>query len=320
MMKTSIVQAISEKHDFVIMPHRHPDGDAVGSSLALALALAALGKNVKVWSLDPLPYDVAFLETGAFWVDTWDEEEPLDYIIALDSSDPGRLEDRPASLSRPLINIDHHKTNTRYGDLCWVDPEASATGEMIHELIESLGVPLSVPMATALYVAISTDTGSFMYTNTSRRTHLIAGDLLSRGIDLDTINRHLYQNISLNKFRLDAYALGKVAFYDEGALGIVVISEAEMKAYDCTNTDHIVEAVRNIDTVSVAVLIVERRDEVKVSMRSKGAVDVSEIALKHQGGGHANAAGFSSSHDLETTEKLLIKEFGQVGIRSDRHQ
>ncbi|OPL08385.1 MAG: hypothetical protein AVO33_10535 [delta proteobacterium ML8_F1] len=320
MMKNSIVEAIVQHHDFLIMPHMHPDGDAVGSSLALALALEALGKNVRVFSLDPIPYDIAFLKTQNFWVSTLEADVALDYVIALDASDEGRLMDRLDRLKAPLINIDHHKTNTGYGALNWVDETASATGEIIFELIKALDVPLSAAMATALYVAISTDTGSFMYANTTKRTHLIAGELLGLGIDLEGINRHLYQNIPMNKFRLNAYVLEKAEFHALGGLGLAVVQAEDMKRFNCTNTDNIVEALRNIDSVEVAVLVVERDGLVKVSMRSKGAVDVSEIALKYKGGGHVNAAGFSSELGIEETKDRIIKEFSAIGFRTDHHQ
>lgn len=307
-MKNKIVKMIMENQSFLILPHVKPDGDAIGSTMALAKALRQLNKSVLIYSLDEVPYDVKFIDDETLFKNELVDFE-YDVIFALDSSDFGRLKDREAILNKPVINIDHHKTNTLYGDLNWVNPDASATGEMVYELLQSLPLDIDVEVAQALYVAIATDTGNFIYSNTTRKTHLIVADLMNVGIDVPLISRYLYQNIPLNKFRFDSAVLNRVEFHHEGRLAIVMVSDSMKSDFQCDNTDNLVEAVRNIQGVEVAALIVERGDEVKISLRSKNQVDVSAIAQKNSGGGHKNAAGFSQPKDMEKAKALVVKEF-----------
>lgn len=307
-MKNKIVKMIMENQSFLILPHVKPDGDAIGSTMALAKALRQLNKSALIYSLDEVPYDVKFIDDETLFKNELVDFE-YDVIFALDSSDLGRLKDREAILNKPVINIDHHKTNTLYGDLNWVNPDASATGEMVYELLKSLPLDIDVEVAQALYVAIATDTGNFIYSNTTQKTHLIVADLMNVGIDVPLISRYLYQNIPLNKFRFDSAVLNRVEFHHEGRLAIVMVSDSMKSDFQCDNTDNLVEAVRNIQGVEVAALIVERGDEVKISLRSKNQVDVSAIAQKNSGGGHKNAAGFSQPKDMEKAKALVVKEF-----------
>lgn len=307
-MKNKIVKMIMENQSFLILPHVKPDGDAIGSTMALAKALRQLNKSALIYSLDEVPYDVKFIDDETLFKNELVDFE-YDVIFALDSSDLGRLKDREAILNKPVINIDHHKTNTLYGDLNWVNPDASATGEMVYELLQSLPLDIDVEVAQALYVAIATDTGNFIYSNTTQKTHLIVADLMNVGIDVPLISRYLYQNIPLNKFRFDSAVLNRVEFHHEGRLAIVMVSDSMKSDFQCDNTDNLVEAVRNIQGVEVAALIVERGDEVKISLRSKNQVDVSAIAQKNSGGGHKNAAGFSQPKDMEKAKALVVKEF-----------
>ncbi len=307
-MKNKIVKMIMENQSFLILPHVKPDGDAIGSTMALAKGLRQLKKNVLIYSHDEIPFDVKFIEDETLFKNELLDFE-YDVIFALDSSDLGRLKDRELLLNKPIINIDHHKTNTLYGHLNWVDPDASATGELIYELLKSLQIDFDKEVAQAIYVAIATDTGNFIYSNTTQKTHLIVADLMKANIDVPLISRYLYQNIPLNKFRFDSAVLNHVEFYHEGQLGIVLVSDALKTEFQCENTDNLVEAVRNIQGVEVAALIVERGDEVKISLRSKNHVDVAVIAQKNKGGGHKNAAGFSLPKDLDKAKALVIKEF-----------
>ena len=307
-MKNKIVKTIMENQSFLILPHVKPDGDAIGSTMALAKGLKQLNKNVLIYSHDEVPYDVKFIDDKDLFKNELVDFE-YDVIVALDSSDLGRLKDREAVLNKPVINIDHHKTNTLFGDLNWVNPDASATGEMVYELLKLLPVDITIEIAQALYVAIATDTGNFIYSNTTQKTHLIVADLMNMKIDVPLISRYLYQNIPLNKFRFDSAVLNHVEFHYDGRLGIVMVSDSMKNEFHCNNTDNLVEAVRNIQGVEVAALVVERGDEVKISLRSKNHVDVSAIAQKNSGGGHKNAAGFSMPKDMEKAKDLVIKEF-----------
>ena len=209
MMKINIINKIKENQSFLIMSHLHPDGDAIGSALALSKGLIKLNKDVRFVMLDEIPFDVKFLNHKQYMVNKI-ENFQYEIIIALDSSDLGRLKDKEHLLTKPIINIDHHKTNTNYGDINWVDENASATGELMYDLLKELNVELDDDIAQDLYVAIATDTGNFIYSNTTMNTHFIVADLMKYGIDVPKISRNLYQNIPMNKFRFDTNVLEMV--------------------------------------------------------------------------------------------------------------
>jgi phosphoesterase RecJ-like protein len=164
-------------------------------------------------------------------------------------------------------------------------------------------------MAQDLYVAIATDTGNFIYSNTTQKTHLIVAELMNCGIDVPMISRNLYQNIPLKKFQFDAHVLDHVKFSHEGKLGYVAITDQMQRMFNCDNTDNIAEAIRDIEGVEVSIMATERAGAVKVSMRSKEVADVAEIAQRHGGGGHTNAAGFGTEMTLLEIIETLEKEF-----------
>ncbi|MBN2260929.1 MAG: bifunctional oligoribonuclease/PAP phosphatase NrnA [Clostridiales bacterium] len=313
-MMKKIINRINASKSIVIMPHLKPDGDAVGSSLALAKGLLKLNKKVKIISLDEISYELKFLDFHDFWVSSLNIDE-YDLIISLDSSDIDRLKDRIEFLVKPIINIDHHKTNTFFGELNFVDSEASATGEIIYNLLIEMNVDFDTEISEDLYTAIATDTGNFMYSNTTSITHEIIAKLMKNNIDVTEISRNLFQNIPLKKFIFDAKVLDQVEFYNNNQVGIVTISHEIRNTYGCKNTDNIVEAIRNIEGVEISVVIVEKENEVKISMRSKSDFDVAEIAVNHGGGGHKNAAGFGMATTLEAAKKLILEELDNVYAR-----
>jgi phosphoesterase RecJ-like protein len=311
MMMNNIIKIIKKNQSFIILPHLKPDGDAIGSSLALAKGLKKINKNVKIISLDAVPYDVKFLDCEDLLVNSIDMES-VDIVFALDSSDIGRLEDRKEFLVKPIVNIDHHKTNTLYGELNLVKEDACSTGEIIYNLLNNLKIDIDSDIATDLYTAIASDTGNFMYSNTTAKTHEIAAELITKGIDVAEISMYLYQNIPLNKFKFNTEVLNKVEFYFDSKVALVTISKELKDKYKNDNTDSIVESIRNIEGVEVAILIDERKNIAKISMRSKKDIDVSSIALKNGGGGHVNAAGFEVDSGLEAAKKNVIKELGMI--------
>lgn len=310
-MMNNIIKTIEKNQSFIILPHLKPDGDAIGSSLALAKGLKKINKNVKIISLDEVPYDVEFLNREDYFVDSIDMES-IDIIFALDSSDIERLEDRKEFLVKPIVNIDHHITNTLYGDLNLVKEDACATGEIIYNLLNSLRINIDREIATDIYTAIASDTGNFMYSNTNAKTHEIVANLITKGIDIAEISMYLYQNTPLNKFKFNTEILSRVEFFFDNKVALVAISNELKDKHKCGNTDSIVESIRNIEGVEVAILIDERINETKVSMRSKKDIDVSSIALNNGGGGHVNAAGFESDLDIESTKKNIVKELGTI--------
>jgi phosphoesterase RecJ-like protein len=305
---SSLHQTVSELRGadkFVLCTHENPDGDALGSLAALQLALVALGKDsVSFMAPDefPLPYEYRFLEMDGLVTDP-----PADLaertIVFLDC---GNIDRNPAdALKRDgarIVNIDHHHDNTLFGTVNHVDPEASSTAEMVWAMLKPLEVSLSREIAEALYVGLVTDTGKFMYENTSPRAHEMAGELLTAGINAQEIYRHLYENVPQGKLELLARGLARVERYDDGLLTITQITRED---YETTGAEEgysegVVDHLRAVEGTAVAGLVRELLGEGKSGMRkvslraTDDRVDVSRIARAQGGGGHRRAAGFST--------------------------
>ncbi len=307
--------SLSNTHSVVILPHTMPDGDTIGSCVALFLGLKQLGKEAYIVLDDTLPKDIAFLNENILSLEAFAAlgVEP-DTCMSVDLSDLNRLAQRQfLTENKVLWNIDHHVTNLGFGDVKVVDIEASSTGEIIFALLKHWGVQLTQDMAEALYVAISSDTGSFKYANTTPRTHRIVAELLEVGIRRDWISLNLYHSEPPSKLKLHAMSLSQLHIYPSGhvARAFVTLEMLEMTNAHMTESDGLVERIRDIEHIDTVLLIKEiSPQEIKISMRSIGDVDVSKIALAYGGGGHKNAAGFSLACTLE--EALTIID-GIVG-------
>lgn len=297
-----------------ILPHTMPDGDTIGSSVALFLGLKQLGHKAYIIIDDQIPDEIKCISDGH--ITSVDEAKntglTFDLCISVDMSDNERLRERQFFAdTAELWNIDHHQTNTYFGDLTLVDTTASATGEIIFGLLHAWGVTLTSEIAEALYVAIVTDTGSFKYQNTTATTHRIVADLLEVGIDTEKISRSLYHNEPQSKIQLHAVCMQDLAFYQNGKVAVAVVSQALLKAHSANmlETDGLVEKIRDIRGVEMVVLLKEINDsEIKISMRSIGAVDVSSVAQSFGGGGHKNAAGFSVKGSLQLAIDTVVNE------------
>ncbi len=312
-MFSDIVMRIKKAKRILIIPHIMPDGDTIGSSIALKLALQKIGKIVCVHNIDPLPDDISFIGTE-YIADATDFVASADLAIALDSSDKNRLSipyDDICELD--IINIDHHRTNENFGLFNLVLPEVSATGEIIYNLIISMGIEIDAAIAENIYIAIATDTGRFLYSNTHPETMKIASELLEKGIDIDNLNIQLYQNQPFDKVMFESEAMLSLKLYYEKRLSVLCLEKSLFEKYGLNHTasDGIVERARNIRGVDISFLLKEVEGSVKVSMRSKGDYDVSKIASIFGGGGHKNAAGFVTKHKLGEISKLLIEEAGK---------
>jgi phosphoesterase RecJ-like protein len=311
-MFTDIVKRIQNAKKILIIPHIMPDGDTIGSSIALKLALQNMGKIACVHNIDPLPDDISFIGTE-YLADATDFVASADLAISVDASDKNRLSIPFEAISGlDIINIDHHRTNDNYGFLNIVVPNAAATGEIIYRLIQFMGIKITREMAESLYIAIATDTGRFLYSNTSSETMKIVADLLEKGIDIDNLNIQLYQNQSFNKVMFESEALLSMKLYYANHVSMICLKKSlfEKHGVNHTASDGIVERARNICGVNISLLLKEVQDTVKVSMRSKSDFDVSKIAEVFGGGGHRNAAGFVTQYTMEKISKLLIEEVG----------
>jgi len=302
---------------YLLTTHEGPDGDALGSLLAMHHLLGRLGKDSVMFLAAkefPLPIEYRFLPLEEVF-----HEQPADMadrtVVFLDCGNIDRMPfDFLRGDGRRVVNIDHHHDNTRFGDVNLVDVEASSTAEIVYALALHLGVEISPEMASALYVGLVTDTGRFMYENTNADTHRIAAALIDAGVDVNDTYRRLYEHVPLEKLRLVARALEAIERPCEG-LAITYITEDD---YEQTGsgeemTEGIIDFLRSLEGVKVAAVIRELGSRGsaarKVSLRSSGDdVDVSAIAREYGGGGHVRAAGFSSDLGKDEIVEMLCSQ------------
>jgi phosphoesterase RecJ-like protein len=304
-----IIAALQQCSTVLISVHKSPDGDALGSQLALMLALEKAGKSVTAHNLDPVPEIYRFLphanriKTGKLM------SGPYDACIVLDADPPrtGLFDDsKPADT---LINIDHHITNSSDWPHTWLDPSASATGEMVYRLVREWGIPLDRDIALCLYTAIFTDTGSFRYTNTSPESMKISASLLEAGADPWLVTENVYESFAFRRLKLLGNILAAMERSEDGRIAWVVVTEELYRKTGTTaeDTDNFINFVRSAKGVEVAVLFRQTAErEYKISLRSKGRVDLSGLAKSLGGGGHQNAAGSTLQGTLDEIQKRVI--------------
>lgn len=306
-----VVEVIDKADNILILPHILPDGDTIGSSIALYLALKKIGKHPFILLNEELPYNIQFLPCEHVFNEV-DESLSFDLVISTDCSDLDRLGDRNEYVYRAKnsLNIDHHITNTYFADINIVDPKAAATGEIVYFLIKALGVSITKDMATCLYAALSTDTGSFKYDNTSAQTHRIVAELLEKDVDLNFVTTQIYQNKPLHRVKLLSEVLNTLEFYFNNKLAVLYITEEMMDkvGVKAEDTDGIIEFARDISGVEVGVLLKEMgKNKIKVGFRAKSDVDVSEIASAFHGGGHKKASGCTIHDNMENAKRLVVE-------------
>ena len=313
-----IGRLLRERQRFAVMSHVRPDGDALGSQLALALSLQQLGKEVRVWNEEGMLEKYSFLPRAELVTKPPSIPEDFDCAIALDTAIQSRLGTALAAVrsAKIWINIDHHLSNPGYGDVVDVDPDAPATAEIIFRLIKSQNLPFNRDIAENLYAAISTDTGSFQYPKTSARTFEIAAELIRAGLDVGRLNQQLYENYPRRRLELLRELLRTMRFEHRGRVASVSLSlktAAELGVLPEDN-EGLIDHLRAIRGVIVAVFFEELNDgKVRVSMRSKDdAVDVCAICQKFGGGGHTLAAGARVRGTLAEVEEKVLEEIGDV--------
>jgi len=307
---SSGIEIINNSENIYIGSHINPDGDNIGSLLALGMALKEMNKTVHLVKVDSIPKDYQFLP-NVHLISEPTQDEEFDLFIALDCSDLDRLGSGKeiALKANKILNIDHHITNDNFGHINMVFPPASSTGEIVYYLIKKLNIPINRDVAECLYVAISTDTGSFMYDSTSSNTHRVAADLLDKGINLNKITTQLYQNRSLERTRLFIEALKNLNLYYDGKVGTIKITQKMLKDNKATmeDTEGIISFIRDIENIEVACILKEYdKKEIKLSLRSKKYLDVSKVCLEFSGGGHKRAAGCTIFKDIEEAEESVL--------------
>ncbi len=307
-----ISELIQAEDNFVILPHIFGDGDCIGSSFALYNALQKLGKRVVVVLEEHIPEVYSFLPGEYVKLSDMQNEYEFNVAICLDSGDEDRIHDRLHFVhdSNFSINIDHHVTNTLFAQNNYVDTNSAATGEIIYDLIQLLDVPVDKAIATNLYVAIVTDTGGFRYSNTTPRTHQIAASLLMSNIDIASINRKVFETVSLEKLKMTSDAIHHLELYEEGKIAIIVLDYNMLQRAGVSNdeTDGLSTIPRTIEGVEVGIVLLEKElNKVKVSFRSNEYIDVSEIAASFNGGGHARASGCTLGMNCNTAKQKVLE-------------
>ena len=304
-----ILDALTHCHRFVLASHARPDGDSIGSQLALAFALRRLGKEVRAVSHDPAPpYLRTFPGINDLEV-TERVEGSFDAAVVLECGSVDRTE--MGGLDRAfLINIDHHVGNTMYGTVNWIDESAAACGEMVFDVVQGLGVPLSKEIATYLYVAILTDTGSFRHSNISTRTFDVCKQIADAGVSPADVATCVYQDSSVGKLRLTGALLDHMQLVSGGRVAVLNVDDRILRETGCAAND--MEGLINFPLtahdVQAVILFKAFDDQLRVSLRSKGAVDVRAVAAAYGGGGHRNASGFSLSTPLEEAQPRVIAQ------------
>jgi len=305
---SQIADYLKEHQRFLITSHSRPDGDAVGSQLAMALALEQLGKEVEIVNRDPFPPVYQALPAIERIRLSETAEGDFDALIILECNNLERS--GVAGLERyPAINIDHHPINDQFGVFNWVDPGAAAVAELLFALFEAMEVRLTPDIASNLYAAILTDTGSFQYSNTTARTLEIASKLVRAGVVPAEISQAVLANQTLGRLHLLGKVLQTLTVDDSRRIAWIVLDRATLDSTEAesNDTEGLVNYPLNVEGIQLSAFF--REDDngsIRVSLRSKGKLDVASIASRFGGGGHRNAAGCTVEGDLETARKRVL--------------
>jgi phosphoesterase RecJ-like protein len=308
-MIDAILSTIEGGQRFLIASHGNPDGDALASTMALANALLEMGKEVVAYNQDGLSDELAFLPGASLVVDTIVADQCFDAGFILDSGELRRAGSHLKDHCQTLVNIDHHPHSENFGSIYYVDETACATGALIYRILRAAGHPISLPVATCIYTAILTDTGSFRYSNADPEAFNIAAELVGLGVSPWEVSAHIYENRPAQQLRLLTAALKTLIISDCGRLGALSVTEQMLTETGTgpEHTDGLINYPRSIRGVKVALLF-RQADEgcFKVGFRSKGEVNVGELARQLGGGGHHNAAGATLSGDLATIQQMVF--------------
>jgi len=323
---SAVADAIRANDRFLLVTHENPDGDALGSILAMQLALDTLGKDSVMYLGGDLalPPEYAFLT-----LDGLSRALPDDVgervIIALDSATAQRTQLPPEVLSAaPLsIDIDHHHDNTRFGQINLIVPDASSTGEIVRDLLAELGVELTPEIAEAIYIAVDTDTGKFQYTNTTQKAHLLAAELIGHGVIPQAVYRQIYESVPYPRQRLKGRALERAQLYEGGRMIAAYLLRSDFVEFGVGEeyAEGVIDELRAVQGVELAMTVREPPEPPgaprRISMRSASdALDVSAIARQRGGGGHPRAAGFSSEESVEEIIEFVRSQFADAAARA----
>jgi bifunctional oligoribonuclease and PAP phosphatase NrnA len=292
--------------------HKDADGDTLGSALAMAEALTTMGKDVMVRVPPPVPQIYAFLP-GYGTINLEESGEPPDLVVVMDASNLERLSDTLGRLREgtPIINVDHHVSNTRFGTLNLVVPDASSTAEVTFDLFHEMGIPITSTMATNLYAGVLTDTGGFRHENTTYRVLEIAADLVRRGANAADLAGRIYKSQKLTSMRLQALAMGTIGYdCDDRLIYASVTQELLRKAgARMDESEGLIDLLNSVEGLELALLFKEiEPDLTKISMRSRGAANANVLASAFGGGGHERAAGAEIATPIRQAMEVVLAE------------
>ncbi|MFZ6017607.1 MAG: DHH family phosphoesterase [Nitrospirota bacterium] len=303
-----IITLLKKEEEFLIVTHINPDGDAIGSSIALSLALGSVGKKTLLYDRDPIPEFYRFLpghEKFTHSISTLNTQHST--LILLDCNSPDRAGIDNLTFKHSVV-IDHHETERNFGDIRWVDTETAATGLMVFYLIKELGIKITRDIAIDLYSAISIDTGTFRYSNTTPEVLRVSAELIEAGANPYYISNSLYETWSERRFDLLIRALNTLEIRDDIAITTVTKEMFIKTGTGSEDTENFSNFPRMIQSVRISALFREIDTGLwKVSLRSKGDVNVARIAELFDGGGHKNAAGYKIKADLKSAKEALLK-------------
>ena len=313
---SAVCRVLSEKDRFLIACHENPEGDAIGSELALAIALRKMGKTATVLNADPVPGNLLFLP-GADTVVFEEDGSRYDVAVVVDCGSPERTGRVGAELRKcpVLVNIDHHRTNGDRGELSLVDPDAAATGLLIHRVLVAMGYEIDLDVAVNIYVAVLTDTGSFHYGSSSPEAFAVAGEMVRRGVDPWAVAEKVYETQSENRLRLLGRILCSLEVSSAGKVASITTLRSDLAELSAGKDalEGFINYPRSIVGVEVAVSFREEEGGVfRVSFRSKGRVDVAAVATAFGGGGHRNAAGCNVPGTLAEVKRKVYGALGAV--------
>jgi phosphoesterase RecJ-like protein len=306
-----IVDVLRSRQRFLISSHSRPDGDSIGSSMAMAFALRELGKVADVVHADRAPGPLLQFP-GVMDIRVASEVDAAGYdaAIIMECGDLARTGVR--GLDRTfLVNIDHHPGNTGYGDVRWFNPSAAACGEMVFDLIKRLGAPLTIEVATHVYLAILTDTGSFHYSSISPHTFEICREVLEAGVNPVAVARDVYDSNNMGRLKLFGSVLGSMQIDPSGRIAIVYLDHEMARAAGGTyeDTEGLINLPLTVKEILAVVFFKQiEGEQYRVSMRSKGEIDIGAIAKEFEGGGHKNAAGCTVSGPIDALQKMFIQK------------
>ena len=309
-----IVEKIRDNQRFLVVAHRNPDGDAIGSTVALALALQDMGKDVVAYNADPVPEVMQFLPQYSVLSNTLPENSDFDIAFVLDAGELERTALPVRDLARTIINIDHHPFSD-FGDLCYVDTSACATAVLIYRILKACQYQPSLAVAKALYLGILSDTGSFRYSSSNQEAFIVAGELVGLGVDPWEVSSNLYESNAPERMLLLSLVLPSLQISTCGRYASIAMTLDTLKRSGASDehSDGFVNYPRSISGVEVALFIHQISENLyKISFRSRGAIDVGSLSRELGGGGHHNAAGAKINGTLDEVKKSVFTLLDQI--------